>query len=60
MAAKKKKGQMCETCGLKHANYGLQGNKKRRWCAECAKRHGAISLQKMCEDCGKKWAHCGL
>ena len=55
-----KKLQLCEGCGKKSANYGLQADKKRRWCGSCAKRYGAISLQKMCEDCGKKWAHCGL
>ena len=30
--------KMCETCGLKHAHYGLQGSgsKKRKWCGGCA------------------------
>ena len=47
--------KMCETCGLKHASFGLKGSgsKKRQWCGTCAKEHGGVYLgkRKMCDDC---------
>ena len=37
---------LCEDCGKKSANYGLQDDKKRRWCAECAKQHRGVQMGK--------------
>ena len=57
-----KKLQLCEGCGKKSANYGLQADKKRRWCGPCAERHGGVLLSKrqMCEDCHVKHASFGV
>lgn len=30
------KRKKCEGCGLKHPTFGLRGERKRRWCRECA------------------------
>ena len=49
---------ICESCGLKHAHYGLPAEGRRRWCAGCAAAggSGAVSMQirPMCEGCGTK------
>ena len=53
--------RMCEDCGKKWANYGEQGNTKRKWCGTCAKKHGGVRLgtRQMCEDCKEKEANYG-
>ena len=55
-------GRMCKDCGKKWANYGEQGNTKRKWCGTCAKKHGGLCLgkPKMCEDCELKQPSYGL
>ena len=37
--------RMCEVCSLKQANFGTEGEGKKRWCAKCGKARGAICLQ---------------
>jgi hypothetical protein len=31
-------GKMCETCGGKHASFGLKADKIKKWCASCGKQ----------------------
>ena len=54
----------CEGCGLKQPGYGLPAERRRRWCAGCAKAegNGAVLLQqqKKCEGCGLKAPYYGL
>ena len=49
---------MCEDCQEKWAEswYGLQVDRKRRWCGTCAKWHRGVYLpkRKMCENCQEK------
>ena len=58
------KSKMCETCGKKHASFGLKGlGSKKQWCGPCAKEQaGETELigANICETCGKKQAHFGL
>ena len=51
----------CEACGTKHASFGMAVERKKRWCGECSKAHGAVCLQahNMCEGCGTKHASFG-
>eukprot|EP01045_Picozoa_sp_COSAG04_P020540 COSAG04_NODE_2112_length_4765_cov_32.368838_3_plen_175_part_00 len=48
--------KMCEDCQEKWAGYGLQVDRKRRWCGTCAKWHRGVYLpkRKMCENCQEK------
>ena len=43
---------------------GLAAERKKRWCAECAKKHpddtDMVHVYKSCEDCKKKDARYGL
>jgi hypothetical protein len=42
VGAKSNTSGMCEICKVKHANYGVPGDvKRRRWCGQCGKRHSA-------------------
>jgi len=36
--------KVCEGCGAKHANYGIQAKRSKRWCMGCGKAHGAVQL----------------
>ena len=40
--------KMCEGCGIKVPNYGLSGERRKRWCAGCAaaKGNGSVRLDK--------------
>jgi hypothetical protein len=55
--------KMCESCGLKQANFGhMDEPKRKRWCKSCGKANNAVSLtgnRKMCEDCNSKRPHFG-
>ena len=53
---------LCEDCRLKQPNCGLPSERRRRWCATCAKAHaGARDLTfRRCEDCGLKQPSYGL
>ena len=48
--------RLCEDCDSKQPSFGMDDEQKMRWCAGCAKAHGAVSLrkEKQCEDCGLK------
>ena len=37
---------MCIDCGLKQTGYGMLGDKKRKWCASCGAKHGAVYLSR--------------
>ena len=52
----------CEDCKQKGASQGLATERKRRWCAECAKNHAEATdiTNKRCEDCNKVEARFGL
>ena len=52
----------CEGCGLKRPNFGLPAERKKRWCAGCAKGHaGAVDVyNKKCEGCQLKAPSFGL
>lgn len=55
--------RICEDCHLKHASHGLDNERKRRWCATCAKiHHEAVLLKKrkLCEDCQQRDPSFGL
>ena len=43
--AARKLRDMCEDCGLKGRSFGLEGERKKRWCSVCAKAHEAVPLQ---------------
>eukprot|EP01050_Picozoa_sp_SAG11_P017404 SAG11_NODE_2508_length_3271_cov_5.144388_2_plen_184_part_00 len=43
-AKKRKKGALCEDCGLVSRNYGLMSDNVRRWCMKCSKEHEALWL----------------
>ncbi len=46
-----KGGRKCVDCGEKWANYGFEDGKK-RFCAACGKRRGALRIgKKVCVDC---------
>ena len=38
----------CEDCALKNPNYGLEHERKLRWCGACARVHGAVHHRKWC------------
>ena len=42
---RQKLDKMCEDCGLVSKNYGTIEENLRRWCANCAKKHGAVLLK---------------
>ena len=46
----------------RRANYGMVGeDRRRRWCAGCAKAHGAVDLvSKKCETCKTKVPKFGI
>ena len=48
--------KMCEGCEAKLASFGTPTERVKRWCAACAKAHGAVSMlkRKMCEGCEGK------
>ena len=46
----KKGSAKCVDCGEKQANYGFEDG-KRRFCAACGKKRGAVSIQNKCVDC---------
>jgi hypothetical protein len=50
-------GVRCQDCG-KQANFGLEGDKKARWCSTCAKAsvQGAVNLSQRRCKCGKGYA----
>ena len=50
--------RMCEGCEAKRASFGTPTKRVTRWCATCAKAHGAVRLskRKMCEGCEAKQA----
>ena len=59
--------KMCEDCGKGKLSHGLQIERKKRWCRDCAisSRPTAIDMglkqmRKMCEDCGLKHPTYGL
>ena len=54
---------LCEDCRLKSATYGLDSERKRRWCTACATlHHEAVLLKKrkLCEDCQQRDPSFGL
>ena len=53
--------KMCEGCEAKLASFGTPTERVKRWCAACAKAHGAVGLSKakMCEGCEAKRASFG-
>ena len=53
--------KMCEGCEAKRPSYGTPTERVARWCAACAKAHGAVRLSqaKMCEGCEAKQASFG-
>ena len=62
-AAKRLSSRLCEDCDSKTPSYGLEDERKRRWCYGCAKAHvGAVHLhpERKCEDCGLKGRSFGM
>ena len=51
---------MCEDCGLKSPSFGMEDERKMRWCSGCAKAHGAVNLVRQCEDCALKSPSFGM
>ncbi len=39
-----KEEKMCEDCEVKHADYGLETERKNRWCSGCGEKYGAVSV----------------
>ena len=44
-AREKAARKQCEDCGLKVPNFGLESERKVRWCGPCAKAHGGVNYR---------------